>query len=216
MALEIVHEDRDVLVVDKPPGLLTIATETEKRQTAYAMVYEYLRRRRPPGRPFIVHRLDREASGLIVFARTEDAKYRLQDQFRDHDAGRTYVAVVDGRVQPESFAIESYLAQNAIYRCYSTPDRARGKRAVTHVRVLRHGAGRTLVEVRLETGRKHQIRVHLAERGHPIVGDDVYGGRANPIRRLALHGVRLTFVHPRTGEAMTFDSPMPPSFETLL
>lgn len=216
VTMEVLYEDRDVVVVDKPAGLLTIATEAEKRLTAYAMVYDHLKRQRPPGRPFIVHRLDREASGLIVFARTEEAKYRLQDQFRDHSAGRTYVAVVEGRVLPDEFAVESYLAENAIHRCFSTPDPARGKWAVTHVRVLRRAARFTLVEVDLETGRKHQIRVHLAEQGHPIVGDEAYGSRVNPIRRVALHGARLAFAHPRSGEELVFESPLPRPFAAIV
>jgi RluA family pseudouridine synthase len=164
---------------------------------------------------FIVHRLDREASGLLVFAKTFEAKERLQDQFKDHSAGRQYVAVVEGRVKADEFTIRSYLAENAAYKVYSTPNRKIGKPSVTHVRVLSRSPKTTVVEVRLETGRKHQIRVHLAERGHPIVGDKNYGSSVNPIRRLALHGAHLEFKHPVSGKRMSFDSRYPKSFDAL-
>jgi 23S rRNA pseudouridine1911/1915/1917 synthase len=214
--VEILYEDAEVIVINKPSGLLTMATDREKRQTAYAFLYDHVRHRRPPGRLFIVHRLDREASGLLVFAKSEDAKYALQEQFQTHAAGRIYHAVAEGRIEKDTLTIESLLAENAAFRCYSTHDRIKGKQAVTHFRVLKRSRLRTLVEVSLETGRKHQIRVHLSELGHPIVGDRVYGSRSNPIRRLALHGAHLSFKHPRTGQLMEFDSPPPGSFSSLM
>lgn len=213
--IRIVFEDPSTIVVDKPAGLLTMATETERSKTAYAALREYLSQKKPPERLFIVHRLDREASGLLVFAKTAEAKERLQDQFKDHSTGRRYVAVVEGQVKTTDFTIRSYLAENAAYRVYSTPNKKIGKLAVTHVRVLKRNPKTTLVELRLETGRKHQIRVHLAEHGCPIVGDKSYGGRSNPIRRLALHAVRLDFRHPITGKLMSFDAPYPRAFGTL-
>ena len=199
----------------KPAGLLTIATDREKRRTAYAMLVDHVRRFRA-ARIFIVHRLDREASGLLVFAKTEQAKAALQDQFQDHSAGRTYLAVTEGRVPQDTFTVKSYIAENAAYRCYSTRDAARGQLAVTHITVLQRTPLRTLVEARLETGRKHQIRVHLADEGFPIVGDPAYGSGKSPIRRMALHGAKLVFRHPHTGEAMTFTSPAPSSFDALM
>jgi 23S rRNA pseudouridine1911/1915/1917 synthase len=213
--VEILFEDRDLVVIIKPAGLLTIATERERRRTAYALLVEHLRRH-GTGRLFIVHRLDREASGLLVFAKSAEAKAGLQAQFKDHTARRTYVAVAEGRIHRDAFTIESCLAENAAFRCYSTRDPAKGKRAVTHVTVLRRSPHRTLIEVRLETGRKHQIRVHLAEEGYPIVGDPAYGTGRNPIRRMALHGAGLVFRHPRTGQPMTFAAPLPAEFESLV
>jgi 23S rRNA pseudouridine1911/1915/1917 synthase len=208
----VIYEDRSVIVVDKPPGLLTMGTDSEKLNTLYAMLRAHANSRRPPERIFIVHRLDREASGLLVFAKTIEAKQYLQDQFKDHSAGRQYVAVVEGQVQPDRFTIKSHLAENAAFRVYTTRKTSAGKLAITHVRVLSRSAKTSLLEVRLETGRKHQIRVHLAERGHPIVGDKVYGSRLNPIKRLALHGRHLEFRHPETHELMKFDSPIPAAF----
>ena len=213
--LELVFEDESVVVVDKPAGLLTMATETERSHTAYAALRAYANNKKNAEKIFIVHRLDREASGLLVFAKTVEAKERLQDQFKDHSAGRRYVAVVEGKVTPDDFTVRSYLAENAAFRVYSTRKRGQGKLAVTHVRVVKRNPKTTIVEVRLETGRKHQIRVHLAERGHPVVGDKAYGGRSNPIRRLALHAVHLAFRHPVTGKPMQFESRYPKSFNAL-
>jgi 23S rRNA pseudouridine1911/1915/1917 synthase len=159
--------------------------------------------------------MDREASGLLVFAKTSQAKDRLQDQFKAHTAGRRYVAVVEGRVKAADFTIRSYLTENAAYHVYSTRNTRGGKLAVTHVHVLKRGAKSTLLDVRLETGRKHQIRVHLAESGHPIVGDKNYGRGADPFRRLALHGAHLEFRHPDSGKLMHFDSKPPKAFRVF-
>lgn len=214
--ITVVFEDESLIVVEKPAGLLTMATETERSRTVYAVLRESTNRKRPPEKIFIVHRLDREASGLLVFAKTIEAKARLQDQFKDHSAGRRYIAVVEGRVTPDTFTIRSYLTENSAFRVYSTRQSAAGKLAITHVHVVKGSPKATLVEVRLETGRKHQIRVHLAERGHPIVGDKAYGSRSNPIRRLALHAAHLDFRHPLTGRAMHFESPYPKSLSGLV
>ena len=192
-----------------------MATNTEKSKTAYAALRAYLNRKKRPEKLFIVHRLDREASGLLAFAKTPQAKEGLQDQFKKHTAGRRYIAVVEGRVIADDFTIRSYLAENTAYRVYSTPNRKIGKPAVSHVHVLKRNPKTTVVEVRLETGRKHQIRVHLAEAGHPIVGDKNYGSGLNPIRRLALHGTHLDFKHPLTGKPMAFDARYPQAFDNL-
>lgn len=213
--IRVVFEDESVIVVDKPAGLLTMATETEKSKTVYAALRAHLNDRQRPEKLFIVHRLDREASGLLVFAKTPEAKQRLQDQFKDHSAGRRYVVVAEGRVKRNDFTIRSHLAENAAYRVYSTSNKKIGKLAVTHVRVLKRNPKTTLLEVRLETGRKHQIRVHLAGQGHPIAGDKSYGSGSNPIRRLALHGAHLDFKHPVTGKPMSFESQYPRIFDTL-
>jgi len=213
--IHILFEDDTFLVVDKPAGLLTVRTETEKENTLYAALRVRSSGKKPPEKIFIVHRLDREASGLLVFAKTLQAKERLQEQFKDHTAGRRYLAVVEGRIAKDEFSIRSYLAENAAYRVYSTRKKEAGKLAVTHVRVVKRSPKTTVVQVRLETGRKHQIRVHLAEAGFPIIGDKVYGSRLNPIRRLALHGEYLSFRHPRTGKRAEFQSTYPRMFDAL-
>ena len=214
-SLQIIFEDSDIIVVDKPEGLLTIATEKEKIRTLYARLFEHVKSHHPPEMLFIVHRLDREASGLLVFAKSVSAKHHLQQQFKEHSARRTYLAITERRMTRNTQTIESYLAENRIHRCYSTEDRSKGKRAVTHVSVVKRSTHRTLVEVTLETGRKHQIRVHLAEQGHPIIGDRAYGSAKNAIRRLALHAVKLAFKHPRTGRLLEFVSPPPSFFDSL-
>src|SRR5215813_2096440 len=156
--VRLVFEDASVLVIDKPAGLLTMATDTERSKTLYAALRGYLNNKKPAEKLFIVHRLDREASGLLVFAKTVEAKERLQDQFKNHSAGRQYVAVVEGRMKPDALAIRSYLAENAALRVYSTTNQKIGKLAVTHLRVLKRGPATTLVEVRLETGKASNPR----------------------------------------------------------
>src|SRR2546421_3945378 len=135
--IRILFEDDSIIVVDKPAGVLTIATESEREKTVYAALRRRANRKKPAERIFIVHRLDREASGLLVFAKTIEAKERLQNQFKDHSAGRRYVAVVEGKVTPDDFTVRSYLAENAAFRVYSTRKRGQGKLAVTHVRVVK-------------------------------------------------------------------------------
>jgi 23S rRNA pseudouridine1911/1915/1917 synthase len=205
----ILFEDEDLIVAEKPAGLLTMSTPKERRRTLYAYLYEMLKRRRPAERIFIVHRLDRDVSGLLVFAKNPEAKEALQDQFRERKAGRVYVALVEGIVKEDAFTIRSLLAETKALRVYVTDDTRRGKPAVTHVKVLERGRTQTVVEVSLETGRKHQIRVHLAERGHPVVGDRRYGNPRRGTRQLALHAARIRYKHPRTRRVMEFESPTP-------
>jgi len=214
--IKILFEDDSVIVVDKPAGLLTIATERERERTLYAWLFDHVKRQRPPQKIFIVHRLDREASGLLVFAKTPAAKDFLQKQFGNRTAGRVYKAVVEGRVSADADTLESYLTENRAHRSYTTSNREVGKQAITHFRVVKRSSRRTLLEVELGSGRKHQIRVHLAELGHPITGDKVYGSAGrNPLGRLALHAERLVFRHPVTGERKQFESPCPASFLSL-
>ena len=214
--IRVVHEDDDLIVIDKPAGLLTMETDREHRKTVLAVLRSRLSHRRPPQRVFIVHRLDREASGLLVFAKSVEAQEGLQAQFKDHSAGRRYVAVVEGSVRQDEFTVRSLLAENAAFRVYTTRKTKIGKEAITHIRVAQRSSRYSILDVRLETGRKHQIRVHLADAGHPVVGDDVYGSRNNPLHRLALHGVHLEFRHPRTGRLKQFDSLPPKSFLSLI
>lgn len=214
--LRIIYEDDDIIVADKPAGLLTIATEKEKLHTAYRMITDHVRQASRGGRIFIVHRLDRETSGLVVFAKRAESKRALQERWHEVVTERTYVAVVEGTVKEKSGTIRSRLAQNRAFRVYSTRREDEGKPAVTHFRVVAENGGYTMLEVSLETGRKNQIRVHLQELGHSVVGDRRYGARSNPIGRVALHATTLEFIHPRTGEKLRFESPVPKAMRKLV
>jgi 23S rRNA pseudouridine1911/1915/1917 synthase len=211
--LQIIYEDDWLLVVDKPPGLLTIATDDIKTRTAYFKLNEYLKnpaakRGVRSERVFIVHRLDREASGLIIFAKTPEIKRQLQAQWPIFE--KKYYAIVEGTVSKSTGTVESYLSQTDSLKVYSTDEPAlHSKHAITHYRVLKTEGGFSLLEVTLETGRKHQIRVHLADLGHPIIGDEKYGSKKNPARRLGLHAYLLKITHPVTGEFLKFETELP-------
>jgi 23S rRNA pseudouridine1911/1915/1917 synthase len=209
--LRLVHEDDDLLVIVKPAGLLTIATERERERTAYRLLWDHLARRSPPRRPFIVHRLDRETSGLLVFARTPAAKRSLQSQFQARTVERVYVARVEGVVREGAGELRSRLVEDRSLRIRAARGGSRGVEAITRFRVLERYRDATLLEVTLVTGRRGQIRVQLAARGHPVVGDRTHGSQRDPLGRLGLHATRLGFVHPQ-GRRVVFDSPAPVGF----
>ena len=213
--LTILHEDLDVIVVLKANGLLTVATERERETTAQAYLNDYLGAKRREERVHVVHRLDRETSGVLVFAKNFHARERLKEQFAEHSVERIYVAVVEGTIDPPRGTIRSHLFERPDLKMVSVEPRADAKLAVTHYRTIRSSAKYSMLEVTLETGRKNQIRAHLSEAGHPVVGDRMYGATSNPIDRLGLHARLLGFVHPTTGEKMTFSTPLPSSFGQL-
>ena len=214
--LAILHEDRDIIVVDKPPGLLTISTEREKSRTAYFILTDYVRKgvAKSRNRIFIVHRLDRETSGILIFAKNEEAKFRLQSQWQDNK--KRYLAVVHGRCEKQAETISTYLAENQAHGVYTTQDARKGKLARTAYRVLKRTKEFSLLEVNLLTGRKHQIRVHLAGIGHPVVGDERYGKEHNRHQRLALHAQSISFAHPFSSEPLSFDTKVPDYFTALV
>jgi 23S rRNA pseudouridine1911/1915/1917 synthase len=205
-----VFEDDEILVIDKPPGLLTIATESEREKTAYRMLSAYVAGQRHR-RLFIVHRLDRETSGLLVFAKSPGAKRALQAQFEARTVDRHYVAVVEGRMKEESGVLKTRLRVDRSLRVRPTRRRDEGKEAITTYRVLEQRRDTALVHLALTTGRRGQIRAQLAALGHPIVGDAAYGSRRDPLRRVCLHATRLSFTGPGN-RRVTFESPIPPSF----
>jgi 23S rRNA pseudouridine1911/1915/1917 synthase len=210
--MEILYEDSDILLISKPAGLLTVATLDERERTAFAFLREHLRKSKSGQKLFIVHRLDKLASGILVFAKSEHVKSLLQDIFSTHDIQRKYWAIVEGVVSKNQGTIQSHLAEDKSLRMHSTEDTKRGKSAITHYRVLRRLRNLTVLEVTLETGRKNQIRVHLSEMGHPIVGDRAYGSTQNPLGRLGLHAFHLGFVHPTRGTPLEFRTEPPPEF----
>lgn len=206
--LGLVYQDEAIVVVDKPARLLTMATERERERTAYRLLWDYLQAQRPRARPFIVHRLDRETSGLLVFAKSPEAKQPLQTQFEERTVQRVYTALVKGHVLLQSGTLESRLVEDRSLRVH-TARGPEGKTAITRYRVLARGQDTTLLELSLDTGRRRQIRVQLAAIGHPIVGDREHGGPGGQFRRLCLHATRLGFIHPGSGKAMRFESAAP-------
>ena len=214
--LVILHEDRDIIVVDKPAGLLTISTDREKSRTAYFILTDYVRKgvAKSRNRIFIVHRLDRETSGILIFAKNEEAKFRLQRQWQD--TKKQYLAVVHGRCEVRAQTITTYLAENQARGVYTTTDTRNGKLSHTAYKALKENRDFSLLEIELLTGRKHQIRVHLAGIGHPVVGDERYGKENKRGQRLALHAQSISFKHPFSGKTLTFTTKMPAFFNTLI
>jgi 23S rRNA pseudouridine1911/1915/1917 synthase len=207
----LVFEDDDILVVDKPAGLLTSTTARERRPTLLAGVRDYLTQADPNARVGLIHRLDRDASGLLVFSKNQQAFRSLKDQFFNRTAGREYRAIVHGKPDPPAGRIQTNLIEHIDGTVHSTRQTGKGEPAITHYTVLRTEKKLSLLRVVLETGRKHQIRAHLAERGNPIVGDTLYG-TDETAPRLMLAAVRLTITHPRDGRQMTFAIPIPREF----
>lgn len=211
--LTILHEDRDIIVVNKVAGLLTIATAMDDERTAYRLLTDYVRKgvAKSRERVFIVHRLDRDTSGVLVFARTEEAKRKLQANWEETE--KHYLAVVYGSLKKKEGTITSYLTENKAYRVYSTPDPAKGLLSRTAYRVIRETPACSVLDVVLLTGRKHQIRVHFAEQGNPIVGDRKYGRSQDSHKFLALHAHSIAINHPFTGQRMTFEAEVPAYFD---
>jgi len=212
--LALLHEDDDVLVVIKSNGLLTVATEREREETAQSYLNQYLREKREE-RVHVVHRLDRETSGVLVFAKTYEAREALKSQFAAHSVDRMYVAIIDGVMNPLRGTIRSHLIERRDLRMQSVDAHPDAKLAVTHYRTIAREGDYSLLEITLETGRKNQIRAHLSEANHPIVGDRLYGSTINPIDRLGLHAKLLGFDHPSTGKRLSFTAPIPSSFRDL-
>jgi 23S rRNA pseudouridine1911/1915/1917 synthase len=211
--LRLVYEDEHLLVIDKSADLLTIATESERERTAFRMVWSYLAQARPPARPLIVHRLDRQTSGLLVLAKSATAKRHLQAQFKARSVTRHYHAVVEGTVRADAGTLEDSILQTSSLRVRPAGRGEAGARlAITSYRVRERRATATALDLALGTGRRHQIRVQLAAAGHPVVGDRAYGATTDPLKRLCLHATMLGFIHPESGSPVHFDSPPPPGF----
>jgi tRNA pseudouridine32 synthase / 23S rRNA pseudouridine746 synthase len=213
--LTILHEDKDIIVVEKPCGLLTMGTERDKSRTVHAILNEYVRKGDPRSRNriYIVHRLDRETSGILILAKNEPAKIFLQGHWQETD--KRYLTIVHGSVIPKTGKISSYLAENSAFSVYSTPDPTLGKLSHTEYTVLKEVRGFSVLEIHLLTGRKHQIRVHLSEKGHPVVGDRKYGKGNDAQGTLALHARSISFTHPVSGKRLTFETGIPEYFSRL-
>jgi len=214
--MTILYEDRDIVVVDKISGLLTVGNDNERDRTVYSLLNDYVRKGNPKSRlrVFIVHRLDKETSGVLVFAKNEQAKRFLQDEWTEFK--KKYIAVVHGALSSREGILTSHLAENSALKMYSVSSPTLGKFAKTGYRVLRKSIAYSLLEIDLFTGRKNQIRVHMADQDCPVVGDKKYGKKEAGIKRLALHAASLTLTHPFSKETMTFEAKVPPYFNYLM
>ncbi len=211
----IVYEDDDLVVIDKEAGLLTIATDKEKRATAYSLLSDHVKQQDPDNKIFVVHRLDRETSGLLLFAKSEEVKLHLQESWTATVVDRTYIALVEGKVDKKEGVITSYLVEGKTFVVHSTQDPKKGKKAITNYKVFKQNRNYSLLKVNLETGRKNQIRVHMQDIGHSVVGDRKYGAAGSPLRRLGLHAQKLSFIHPTNGKKMEFETEVPEIFLKL-
>ncbi|ODA42241.1 RluA family pseudouridine synthase [Desulfosporosinus sp. BG] len=213
--LNIVFEDSYIIIIEKQAGLLSIATATEKEQTAYSILSEHVKKRDPKNRIFVLHRLDRETSGVMMFAKSEKIQQLLQNSWKETVLERNYVVVVEGFVTREQGTITSWLTESKSFKMYSSRTPNDGQKAVTHYKVLKKNKHYSLLEVKLETGRKNQIRVHMQDIGHSVIGDKKYGSTKQPIGRLGLHARVLAFRHPITGEEVRYETDIPKEFLNL-
>lgn len=214
--IKLVYEDNDIIVINKGSGILSVSTDNVNDGTAYSILRDYLKKKDPRLMLFVVHRLDRDTSGLMMFAKNVEAKEAMQHNWNNMVLGRRYVAVVEGKVEQEEGVVKSYLAETSQFEVYSTQNPDEGQLAITRFKRLQCNNGYSLMELSLDTGRKNQIRVHMKDLGHPIVGDRKYGAKASPIHRLGLHARTLHFAHPVTKKEMLFETPIPSRFLSLL
>ena len=210
--IRILFEDAYLIIVEKEAGLLSIATDKGDELTAYRILSEHLKKQNPKNKIFIVHRLDRDTSGVMVFAKSEDIKNKLQSAWDPNTKERTYIALVEGKPNPPQGTIRSYLQESKATIVYSSKNPERGQLAITHYETLQSNNHFSLLKVELETGRKNQIRVHMQELGHSVVGDKKYGASQNPLHRLGLHAWVLGFTHPSTNSYLRYESKIPAKF----
>src|SRR5690625_765638 len=212
IGITIMYEDKDVLVLKKDAGLLSVATDKEKDLTVHSQLMNYVRLSGPLNKIYVVHRLDKDTSGVMMFAKSEQVRQALQRSWQQSVKERTYMALVEGAVKKEAATIKSWLRETKTRVVYSSHTKDDGLRAVTHYKKVQANPNYSLLEVELETGRKNQIRVHMKDIGHSVVGDKKYGSTQNVIGRLGLHAKVLAFIHPTTKEMMRFEADVPASF----
>lgn len=212
--LDIIYEDDELVVINKPSGLLSIAGGNEKEKTAYHLVGEYLKSKNKNAKVFVVHRLDKDTSGVLMFAKNEVIKNKLQDNWNEIVYKRGYLAIIEGKLKKKFGTIKNYLDESKTQMVYISNNR-KGKLAITNYKVLKESRYNSLVEVFLDTGRKNQIRVHMQSLGHSIVGDKKYGATTNPLKRMGLHSHVFAFIHPDSKIKMEFEAVMPEEFKRL-
>ena len=213
--LPIIYENEEMIVINKPSGLLSIASDKEKGSTAYRMLTDYVQQKDKHNRIFVVHRLDEDTSGVLMVAKNPKLQEALQDKWNELVSKRGYYAIVEGTMAQKSGTIKSYLKKNAQNMMYSSKKPGDGQLAITHYKVLQEINGYSLLDVNIDSGRKNQIRVHLGDLGHNVIGDDKYGNPSNPLKRLGLHAYELDLTHPFTGKKLVFKAPIPKEFLSL-
>lgn len=210
--INIIYEDKDIIAVNKPAHLLTMATDNEKEKTLFHKVISYEKQKNKNNKIYIVHRLDRETSGVVVFAKSERVKQILQSDWDKMAIERTYVAVVEGKVEKGQDRIKSWIKEAKNFMSFSSDKPHDGKLAITDYKKLAISKSYSLLQINIKTGRKNQIRVHMNDIGHPIIGDKKYGAKTNPLRRLGLHASVLKIYHPINKQLMTFEAKIPKQF----
>lgn len=213
--LPIIFENEEMIVINKPSGLLSIASDKEKGSTAYRMLTDYVQQKDKHNRIFVVHRLDEDTSGVLMVVKNPKLQEALQDKWNDLVKSRGYYAIVEGKMEKKSDTIKSYLKKNSQNMMYSSKKEGDGQFSVTHYKVIAETDKYSLLDVHIDSGRKNQIRVHLGDIGHNVIGDDKYGNPSNPIKRLGLHAYELELIHPLNGKKMKFTAPVPKEFNIL-
>jgi len=207
--IDIIYEDKDLIVVNKESGILVVDNETNKNKTLYNLVSEYVKTKNKNNKIFIVHRLDKDTSGIVVFAKNENIKKLLQDNWNDIVLTRKYIAIVEGNINNEGI-IKNYLEENKNHYVYVSKN---GKLAITEYKKIKSNNKYSWVDINLKTGRKNQIRVHFKSINHPVVGDIKYGNKSDEFKRLCLHAYELSLINPINNKKMVFNSPIPKSFK---
>ena len=214
--LKIIYEDEYIIVVDKAEGLLAVATEKNEESTAFRVIMNYLKKQSLKNRLYVVHRIDRETSGVLLFAKQKETQLILQENWHRDVHERIYYAMVEGRVEKEQDSIVSWLTEDwKSKKVYSSFQDNGGQKSITHYQVVKRSEKFSLLKIELETGRKNQIRVHMQNIGHPIVGDKKYGSLVSPIGRIGLHAAVLGLRHPVTGKPIRFESEIPQKIKNL-
>lgn len=213
--LDIIYEDKNIIVVNKPSGLLTVSTEKEKEKTLFKEVSLYVKKSNPKAKIFIIHRLDKDTSGIVIFAKNQNIKYKYQNNWDNLVIKRGYTAVVEGTLIKKKDTIKSYLRETKTFMVYSTNDRENGKLAITNYNVIKENKKYSMLDIDIKTGRKNQIRVHMNDINHPILGDKKYGDKKSNFSRLMLHASILIIINPITKKKMEFVSDTPKSFDLL-
>ena len=214
--LPIIFENDELIVINKPSGLLTIPSDNEKGRTAYRMVNDYIQQKDKHNRIYVVHRLDEDTSGVLMFAKNPKIKDLLQKNWSDIVLERGYFAIVEGKMEKLEDTLINYLKENSLNLMYVSNDKIKGKKCITHYKVIKESKDYSLLDVNIDSGRKNQIRVQLGHIGHHVIGDDKYGNPSDPIKRLGLHAYKLKFVHPLTKKIYEFKTEMPTEFLKII